>query len=95
MVGLSKKHTEEAQQSLHAVKQETESLKAEINELILRRSELELIVERVAQGKIIVQREALPGVTIKILDQETVIKARYAQGEFLLNMGAISFSVSV
>ena len=95
MVGLSKKHTEETQQSLQTVKQETEALKAEINDLILRRGELELLVEQVAQGKIIVQREAFPGVTIKILDQETVIKARYAQGAFLLNMGAISFSVSV
>jgi len=92
MVGLSKKKTEESKQELQVVKQETEVLKAEINELINTRDELDLLIAKVKEGKIIVQKEAHAGVIVAVFDQETVVNARYGKGVFHLNeQQAISF----
>jgi len=93
MVSLSKKHTEEAQQSLKVGKQETEQLKVDIRDLMILRDKLELLVEETAKGKIIVQREVFPSVVVKILDQETEVESGYGKGVFSLNMQAISFGV--
>jgi uncharacterized protein (DUF342 family) len=49
----------------------------------------------VRQGKIIVQKEAFPGVTITILDQQQKIKGRYGQGTFLLFEGSMTHNSSV
>lgn len=95
MVGLSKKRTEEAKIELENAKQETEDIKAVTNDLIVQKDNMEAFLEKVRLGKIIAQKEAFPGVTIKILDQEQVIKSRYAEGTFLLFEGAMSHNASV
>ena len=95
MVGLSKKRTEEAKKTLEETKKETEEIKALTNDLIVQKDNMEAFLEKTRLGKIIAQKEAFPGVTIKIIDQEQVIKSRYAEGTFLLFEGAMSHTASV
>ncbi|MCK5120551.1 MAG: hypothetical protein KAQ91_01135, partial [Methylococcales bacterium] len=65
------------------------------NDLIVQKDNMEAFLEKTRLGKIIAQKEAFPGVTIKIIDQEQVIKSRYAEGTFLLFEGAMSHTASV
>ena len=95
MVGLSKKRTEEAKKALEETKKETEDIKVVTNDLIVQKDKMEAFLEKTRLGKIIAQKEAFPGVTIKIIDQEQVIKSRYAEGTFLLFEGAMSHNASV
>ncbi|BCG62650.1 MAG: hypothetical protein methR_P0296 [Methyloprofundus sp.] len=95
MVSLSKKHTEEAKQALHDLKNETEALKATIHALFLQKGEIESAIEQASTGKVIVQKEAHPGVTIKIFDHEQNIKSRYGQGTFKLNNGVFAFETGL
>ena len=95
MIALSKKQTEEAKQSLAALKQESENLKGHVNELIAQKDELEAYFEQVQSGEIIVQKEAFPNVTLRIGDQELAIKSRYSQGTFSLIKGVLSHSSSL
>ena len=95
MVALSKKRTEKDNQQLEALKTETDEQKAGINALINQKSEVESILERAGKGRVIVKKEAFPGVTIKILDQEKSIKSRFSAGTFLLSEGAITHNSSV
>jgi len=95
MVGLSKKHTEEANEQLHELKIETEAMKEAINGLIKKKTEIESLMATAGAGKISVQREAYPGVHIKILDQEQEIKSKYSAGSFLLFDGVMSHNSSL
>lgn len=95
MVGLSKKHTEEAKQELAKLKIETEELKSKVNNLIKQKGEIESMMEQAGSGKIIAQKEAYPGVTVKILDQEKGIKSKYGAGTFLLYEGSLTHNASV
>ncbi|MFK5949049.1 MAG: FapA family protein [Methylococcales bacterium] len=95
MVGLSKKHTEESKQQLHTLKLETEAMKVTINDLIKQKIEIELLMATAGAGKISVQKEAYPGVNIKILDQEQEIKSKYGVGSFLLIDGVMTHNSSV
>lgn len=95
MVGLSKKHTEESRLQLVELKIETEAMKVTINDLIKHKTEIELLMASAGEGKVIVQKEAYPGVNIKILDQEQEIKAKYSVGSFLLVEGVLSHNSSV
>ncbi len=95
MVGLSKKHTEEANEQLHELKIETEAMKETINDLIKQKTEIESLMATAGAGKISVQKEAYPGVHIKILDQEQEIKSKYSAGSFLLFEGVMSHNASV
>ena len=95
MVSLSKKHTEEAKLSLQKLKPETEELKATINELIKQKGEIEAAIEQSGSGKIIVQKEVYPGVTLKILDQEQIIQSGYGPGSFLRINGLMSHTSSI
>ncbi len=95
MVGLSKKRSPEAKELLQNTRIQTDELKALINGLITQKDEIEAYIEKVRQGKIIVQKEAFPGVAITILDQQQKIKGRYGQGTFLLFDGSMSHNSSV
>ncbi len=95
MVGLSKKHTEESKQQLHTLKLETEVMKVTINDLIKQKTEIESLMATAGAGKISVQKEAYPGVNIKILDQEQEIKSKYGVGSFLLVDGVMTHNSSV
>jgi uncharacterized protein (DUF342 family) len=95
MVNASKKHTDEAKQGLDKLRVETEELKSKVNGLIKQKDEIEASMEQARSGKIIAQKEAYPGVTIKILDQKKEIKSRYGPGTFLLFEGSMSHNSSV
>ena len=52
-------------------------------------------MEQARSGKITAQKEAYPGVTVKILDQEKEIKSRYGPGTFLLFEESMSHNSSL
>jgi len=95
MVSASKKHTIEAKQELDKLRVETEELKSRVNELIKQKDEIEASMEQAGLGKIIAQKEAYSGVTVKILDQIKEIKSRYGPGTFSLFEGFMSHNSSV
>lgn len=95
MVGLSKKHTEEAKQQLAELRIETDLMKKQVNDLIKQQNEIEILMKGAGEGKIIVKKDAYPGVNIKILDQEQEIKSKYSAGSFLLIEGSLSHNSSV
>jgi len=95
MVGLSKKHTDEAKQQLHELKIESELMKSRINNLIKQKSDLEVQMRTVEIGKVTAQKEAYPGVHIKILEQELEIKSKYGSGSFFLTDGVMSHNSKV
>jgi len=95
MVSLSKQQTEEARKELVDLKIETEAMKVSINNLIEQKTEIELLMTAASEGKVIVKKEAYPGVYVKILDQEQEIKAKYSAGSFILVEGVLAHNNSV
>ena len=95
MVGCSKKRTEESKQELKKLKIETEEIKSKVSDLIKQKDEIESSMEQASLGKVIAQKEAHPGVTVKILDQEKEIKSKYGSGTFLLFEGSMSHNSSL
>jgi len=95
MVRLSKQQTEDARKQLVDLKVETEAMKVTINELIKQKIEIESLMTAASEGKIIVKKEAYPGVHVKILDQEQEIKSKYSAGTFLLQEGGMAHNSSV
>jgi uncharacterized protein (DUF342 family) len=91
-VGLSKKQSEKAKELLIKVKKDTKELKEKVNNLISEKSEVKALIEHSSAGRIIVQKEAHPGVIVKIMQKEQQIKSRYSKGEFLLFDGNMSFN---
>jgi uncharacterized protein (DUF342 family) len=71
------------------------SFKATINDLIKQKDKIESAIEQMSMGKIIAQREAYPGVTMKILDQDKEIKSEFKQGTFFLKEGIIAHDSSL
>ena len=91
MVSLSKQKTDKAKQEKLVLTEESDGIKQEITELMAEQSRSEDCVDQVKAGRIIVQKETNPGVTIKIFDQEIKVKARYGAGFFALDEGKVSF----
>ncbi len=91
-VSLAKKQSKEAKQLLSDVKKDTQEIKAKVNALISQKYDIEAAIEKTRKGKIIVQKEAHHGVTIKIMLKEQEIKSRYGKGVFLLVDDAMAFN---
>ncbi len=91
-VGLSKKSSKDAKELLAKVKEDTKEIKAKVNEMISKKYDLEASIEHTSAGKIIVQKEAHHGVTVKIMLKEQEIKSRYGKGVFLLYDNALAFN---
>ncbi len=91
-VGLSKKSSEKSKKLLIKVKKDTQEVKAKVNALINQKYELETAIKDASSGKIIVQKEAFQGVTVKIMLKEQQIKSKYNKGMFVLFNGSMSFN---
>ena len=94
-VGLAKKQTEEEKKLLAKVKSDIKEIKAKVNSFISEKYEIEAAIERTSNGKIIVQKETYPGVTVKIVHKEKTVKSRYGQGAFLLVDNILAFNSAI
>ncbi len=94
LVAASKKHTEESKQKTQQLKEETEAMKLEIGDLITEKEAMEQQMDRIKSGKIIAQKEAFPGVTIRIGEQEMNVKSKYSAGSFIIENGHLTHIAS-
>jgi hypothetical protein len=89
---LAKKNSAENKELFVMVKKDTKQVKAKVNESIAQKYAIEEAMEHSSSGKIMVQKEAHQGVSVRIMLKEQNVKTRFGKGSFMLSEGVMAFN---
>lgn len=92
LLTLTSKQTPEAKQLIEKTNNSINALDEKVNGIKQNITEIDKIIERVQKGKIIIQKNTFPGVTISFNQEKLEIKTTYGNGTFVLQDGKITIA---